>query len=147
MCFALTHISAESPQLAEKYGFEEALDFMRGDLLGEEYRGYQNLGPFDYNSIMIYGSWHGTTPSASTESSAHTSAHTSEDEGAPADKPKSLPLRTAVMKRIDGDEDRPIYQGGSQDPAHAGPSAGDIERVKYLYPRRPVALSSNEDAS
>ncbi|KAK4548754.1 hypothetical protein LTR36_008527 [Oleoguttula mirabilis] len=96
--------------------FNPALSFIRGTFMqtdtdDQRWRYYVSGTPFDTESIMIYSSDLGSK------------------------KPGSDNYKDWVMYQKGSK--KPVWTGGNKDPAQCGPSAGDIARVKQLYPFPP----------
>jgi hypothetical protein len=75
---------------------------------------YKFSAPFDYDSIMIYNSYSNVLDSLDV----------------------SKPENWVISRKDNG---KPIWQGGSEDPAQAKITEGDIARVAQLYPSGDVA--------
>ncbi|CAK4030754.1 hypothetical protein B0A55_03064 [Lecanosticta acicola] len=126
----------QNPDLAKEYSIGEAINFMKGSQIGGEYLGFQEGGPFDWQSIMLYSSWQGA---ASLPNSAAPSSASSEgnEEDAIDEEPSHPSISRAVIVREGADgREHAIFQGGSYDASLAKPSRGDVQRVIALYPKR-----------
>ncbi|KAK5732737.1 hypothetical protein LTR17_010292 [Elasticomyces elasticus] len=86
-----------------------AFDYITGDQI-PTWDDFET-GLFDPKSIMIYSSY------------------------VNSNNPTGQFPTGAVLVGLDGDREFQIYTGGESDPAAAGISDGDIERIKQLYPK------------
>lgn len=104
-------ISCENYDLAREYFPNAAASYISGDqIVG--FDGWVMSYPFDWQSIMIYGSYQSAS-----------------------DDDEDFPAGAVLQGKVQGAGENffEFYQGGNVDPANAGNSAGDIARIAQLY--------------
>ena len=107
-------VTCNDDEVASEY-LPAAVAFIRGkqhrlETEKSKWKYYKNSGPFDYDSIMIYNS-HAHVPS----------------------NVDGMKAENWVLQRRDNNG--PVWQGGSSDPAQARITEGDVARVAQLYPK------------
>ncbi|KAK5738825.1 hypothetical protein LTR17_005760 [Elasticomyces elasticus] len=90
--------------------FEEAVEYIIGSDV-DGFNSFEASQSYDYESLMTYSSF-----------------------GNAVKPTGKFPEDAVLVGTRDGREIQ-IEQGGDSEPEHAGPSAGDVDRIKMLYPK------------